>query len=174
MAHVELSVNDDPVRLGHPLVAQNFDAHRFIGFPVLKATIEYAGVGLNAAMGWVQVIGHYDANGNAGDVVVDRFPLGPEDSPLYTYGYMPTFFDAPANPDHADGTWRADTWLVAIPDIIRTRRLGPLAGFRWGYRLRAKRPELLELEALTSAEWRALLPQLRREHPRWEFMESVG
>ncbi len=168
---MDLSSNDDPVSLGHPLVATDFDSEKFTGFPVLKGTIEYAGAGLNAAMGWLQVIEHFDTKGDPVDVAVDRFPLGPDDSPLYTYGYLPTFFDAPANPDHPDGTWRADTWLVAIPDIVRTRRLAALVGCRWGYQLRQGRPELLALEALTPSDWHVLLPLLRREHPRWEFLE---
>ena len=124
---VELSPNSDPVGLGHPLVAKDFDAHRFTGFPVLHASIDYAGSGLLAAMGWLQIIRHFDARGETG-FAVDRFPLGPEDSPLYAYGYLPTFFDAPANPDHPDGIWQADTWLVAIPDLVRSRRLGAVTG----------------------------------------------
>jgi hypothetical protein len=172
LVRVELAVNDEPVRLGHPLVATNFDASQFTGFPVLTASIEYSGRGLNGIMGWIQVIQQFDTAGILVDIAVDRFPLGPDDSPLYTYGYLPTFFDAPANPDHPDGTWRAETWLVAIPDIVRTRHVMPLAGFRWGYRLHASRPESLTPETLTIADWRALLAPLREEHPRWEFEDG--
>jgi hypothetical protein len=105
--HVELLRNTDPVRLGHALVAIGFDEERFRGFPVVRASITYSGEGLRAAMGWIQVVRHIAAD-RLGEVAVDRFPLGPEDSPLYTYGYLPTFFDAPANPDHPDGVWQAD------------------------------------------------------------------
>src|SRR5438094_412304 len=50
LVRVDLSANDDPVRLGHQLVARDFDESRFTGFPVVHATIEYAGSGLNASM----------------------------------------------------------------------------------------------------------------------------
>ncbi len=169
---ISLSTNDDPVGIGHPLVARNFDATTFTGFPVLHASIDYEGAGLFAAMGWIQVIRHIDPSGSETDVAVDRFPLGPDDSPLYTYGYLPVFFDAPANPDHPDGIWQADTWLIALPDIVRTRRIAAAVGFRWGYRLTAGRPELLKLQSLDRSEWIALLPRLRAEHPRWEFLEE--
>ncbi len=169
--NVALSTNDDPVALGHPLVAANFDADAFKGFPVVLASVDYGGTGLLAWMGWVQVIRHLDAAGTEVAFEVDRFPLGPDDSPLYAYGYVPTFFDAPANPEHQDGVWQADTWLVAVPDVIRSRRLAPLAGFRWGYRLRGRRPALLPLESVGKNEWRGLLPRLREQAPRWEFLE---
>lgn len=174
---ITLATNDDPVALGHALVAPNFDPETFKGFPVVLASIEYGRGGLLALMGWLQVIRHFDAVGAETAFAIDRFPLGPEDSPLYTYGYLPAFFDAPANPDHPDSTWQADTWLVAIPDVIRTRSLVVLAGFRWGYVLRAARPTLLPLTELARSDWQFVLPRLRAEHPRWRFSsydESTG
>ena len=170
---VASSTNDDPVAIGHPLVAAPFDPEAFRGFPVVRASVEYEGAGLFAVMGWVQVIRHFDEHGGEVDLAVDRFPLGAEDSPLYTYGYLPTFFDAPANPDDPDGVWRADTWLVVVPDIVRTRRIAAVTGFGWGYRLRSGRPELLPLTRLSRSEWLALLPRLRVEHPRWAFLEDA-
>jgi hypothetical protein len=146
--------------------------HRFRGFPVVRASITYSGEGLRGAMGWIQVVRHIAAD-RVGEVAVDRFPLGPEDSPLYTYGYLPTFFDAPANPDHPDGVWQADTWLIAIPDVIRSRRVAPITGFRWGYNLESGRPSLLPLTGLALTDWRDLLPALRDEHRRWAFLEST-
>ncbi len=68
-------------------------------------------------MGWVQVITRSFDN----DVSVDALPFLADAGPLYAYGYLPTFFDAPANPDHPDGEWRADTFLVIAPDVMRTR-----------------------------------------------------
>ncbi len=170
---VTLSTNDDPVALGHPLVAPRFDARAFRGFPIVRASVEYEGIGLSAVMGWLQVIRHIDPNGTETDLAVDRFPLGPDDSPLYTYGYLPTFFDAPANPDHPDGEWRAETWLVVVPDVVRTRRIAAVVGFDWGYRLKSGHPVLLPLTALPRSDWSGLLPRLRAEHPRWEFLEDA-
>jgi len=168
---VEVLPNTDPVRMGQPLVAIGFDEERFRGFPVVRASITYSGEGIRAAMGWIQVIRHIGAD-RVAEVAVDRFPLGPDDSPLYAYGYLPTFFDAPANPDHPDGVWQADTWLIAIPDVIRSRRVSPVTGFRWGYRLESGRPSLRPLTRLALPDWRDLLPALRDEHRRWEFLES--
>ena len=127
---VTVQANRDPRASGHELVAANFDAITFQGFPIAMASIEYDAAALRAIMGWVQVIRHLDTHGKVTDLAVDRFPLGPEDSPLYGYGYLPVFFDAPANPDHPDGVWQADTWLVAIPDVIRTRRLAGIVASR--------------------------------------------
>ena len=61
-------------------------------------------------------------------------------------------------------TMPADTWLVAVPDIIRTRCLEPLAGFRWGYRLRAHRPELLAHILDFLSRWRPDFADLQHRH----------
>jgi hypothetical protein len=169
---VEIFVNDDPVRIGHRLVAIGFDAERFRGFPVAYAFVDYDGVGLHGWMGWMQTISRSAVDGSS-EFDVDCFPLGAPDSPLYAYGYLPTFFDAPANPDQPDGVWQADTWLVAIPDVIRTRRLGPIVGFRWGYRLEHGRPQVGPLAPLNHAAWLTLVPQVRSMYPNWEFLEEI-
>ena len=169
---VTLSPNDDPIRAGHDLFAVGFDFQAFLGFPVVLARIEYTGFGMRAMMGWLQAIRHYK-DGRETAFFVDRWPLFPEDSPLYLYGYLPVFFDAPANPDHVGLTWEADTWLVVIPDRARGRTLAPVVGFRWGYTMeKAPRPELLHLAALTPVDWTGELTQVRERHPQWTFVEG--
>ena len=94
-----------------------------------------------------------------------------QDLPLSTFGYLPSFADAPANPHHPDGSWRAFAFLIAVPDLVRVREVFPVAGFGWGYRLRGTRP--VELFAPTPAgtdvweTWRPLLSEL---HTRWSFL----
>lgn len=88
--HVEVWPNDDPEDLGHRLVAVGYDALAFRGFPCVKATIEYDGAGPRAWMGWLQVIQRHDDDGTLNENV-DTVPLFGDESPLYTFGYLPTF-----------------------------------------------------------------------------------
>jgi hypothetical protein len=54
---------------------------------------------------------------------------------MAAHSASPTFADAPANRHHPDGAWNAYAFLAAIPEVMRSRAVGPVAGFSWGYRL---------------------------------------
>jgi hypothetical protein len=93
--------------------------------------------------------------------------------PLATFGYLPTMFDAPANPDHPDGEWLAETFLVMVPDIARSRRLVALTGFRWGYRLLSGRPTPLPASPIGPERWQANRPMLAEAYQDWSFLDST-
>ncbi|MFI5693531.1 hypothetical protein ACIA58_16915 [Kribbella sp. NPDC051586] len=160
---VRVVPNDDPWASGHQLVVPDLNAEAFRGFPVCTASLRYHGRGINSIMGWIQVVVR------GADVTVDRAPNLDGTDPFYAYGYLPTFFDAPANPDHPDGTWRADTFLVVVPDVIRSRTVVPIAGFTWGYELRAGRPTLLDVAGRSVADWGGHREVLETGHPAWSF-----
>ena len=106
-------------------------------------------------------------------VEVDLPPvLAAAGSPLAGFGYLPTFFDAPANPDHPDGEWVAETFLVALADIARTRCLAAITGFRWGYRLTAGSPVPLPVAPIAAQRWEAHRPMLANAYPNWTFLAS--
>jgi hypothetical protein len=171
--HVELVPNTDPEDFGHPLVAIGYDEELFRGFPCVTGTIAYGGVGPRAWMGWVQVIERRDVVGEVA-LGVDLAPVFADGSPLYAFGYLPTFSDFPANPSHPDGDWVAETFLVAIPDVVRSSVLVPVTAFRWGYRLRDHRAvELFEPEALGLDAWDRRRTLLAGNHPDWTF-EPAG
>lgn len=117
--HSEVVPNTDPKDLGHPLVAVGYDEDLFRGFPCITGTIAYAGSGPRAWMGWVQVIERRDVEGTV-TIEVDLAPVFAAGSPLYAFGYLPTFSDFPANPDHPNGDWVAATFLLAIPNVVRS------------------------------------------------------
>ncbi|NUR98727.1 MAG: hypothetical protein HOV67_26165 [Kribbellaceae bacterium] len=158
---VQVSPND-PAVSGHALVVPDLDANAFRGFPVCTASLSFGGEGINAIFGWIQVV----ENGRS--VSVDLLPNLDATDPFYVYGYLPTFFDAPANPDHADGVWRADTFLAVVPDVIRSRVVEPVAGFSWGYELRGGRPRLLEVAEVDG--WAGRRDVLAGQHPAWTFV----
>jgi hypothetical protein len=82
--------------------------------------------------------------------------------------------DFPANPDHPDGDWVAETFLVAIPDVMRSSVLVPVAAFSWGYRLRNHRPvQLFPPEQLELSAWDARRDLLGSRHAEWTF-EPTG
>jgi hypothetical protein len=157
---VRIVPNDDPWASGHQLVVPDLDAEAFRGFPICTAGLRYHGQGIEAIMGWIQVI-----NG----VTIDLVPNLSGVDPFYSYGYLPTFFDAPANPDHPDGTWRADTFLTVVPDVIRSQIVEPIAAFSWGYELRSGRPDLLDVTMLAARDWAGHRALLEAGHPTWTF-----
>lgn len=123
-------------------------------------------------MGWIQIIERRDLDG-AVTTDIDLAPVFAEGSPLYAFWYLPTFSDLPANPDHPDGDWVAATFLVAIPDVVRSSVLASVAAFTWGYRLRHHRAiELFKPEELDLSAWDALRRLLESRHPGWTFEPS--
>jgi hypothetical protein len=154
---------NDPARTGHDLVVPDLDVEAFRGFPVCTASLTYDGAGIHAIFGWIQVITTADG------VSVDLLPNLDGTDPFSAYGYLPTFFDAPANPGHPDGVWRADTFLVVVPDVIRSRVVVPVAGFTWGYELVGSRPVVSPVGELTVGEWAGHRDVLTQQHPGWGF-----
>ena len=168
--HVEVWPNDDPEDLGHGLVAVGYDVAAFRGFPIIEAHISYDGHGPRGWMGWLQVIERHDDDGHV-VADVDVADLLGDACPLYTFGFRPTFSDFPANPDHPDGDWVAHTFLVAVPDVVRTRVLMPVVAFRWGYRLVGGRAvDLFEPSELPLGTWDHHRALLDREYPAWRFL----
>lgn len=167
---VSYGVTVDPVAVGFDLVASGFDERRFRGFPVIRADVSFDGTGYRAVLGWVQIVSRRTAA--SGEVDLPPVLAG-ADSPLAGFGYLPTLFDAPANPDHPDGDWTAETFLVALPDIARTRCLAALAGFRWGYRLAAGNPAPLPISGIGPDRWQAWRPMLEEKYQTWRFLEGT-
>ena len=169
-AHVYYTANDAPDAWGFDLLNLPFALDLARGYPVCQAEIEYGGAGYRALMGWIQLITNRDPATEATETSMDLAPIFQGvDSPFVEFGPAPTFFDAPANPDHESEDWIADTFLAICPDIARTPRIVALLGFRWGYQLRHRQPTPLPVEPLAAATWDAHLPLLRREYPRWTF-----
>ncbi|MBA2716074.1 MAG: hypothetical protein H0U51_03310 [Propionibacteriales bacterium] len=68
----------------------------------------------------------------------------------------------------------AETFLVAIPDVVRSSVLVPVAAFYWGYRLRNHRPvQLFPPEQLELSAWDARRDLLGSRHADWTF-EPTG
>lgn len=170
---VHYGITADPVAVGLDMVAQAFDEPRFRGFPVIRAEINFDQAGYKAVFGWLQVITIQAAATGETTSEVDLPPMLAEtDSPLAAFGYLPTMFDAPANPDHPEGQWSAETFLVIAPDIARTRRLIALTGFRWGYQLAAGKPAPSPVSPAGPHRWRAHRPVLAKTYQNWSFLDS--
>ena len=172
---VYYAANDAPAAWGFDLLNLPFPLDLARGYPVCQAEIEYGGAGYRSFMGWIQLITNRDPAIGATETWMDLAPVFQGlDSPFADFGPAPTFFDAPANPDHETEDWIADTFLAVCPDIARTPRVSALLGFRWGYQLRARIATPLPVEALPAAAWDAHLPLLSREYPRWMFASGFG
>lgn len=173
--HVHYGVTEDPAAVGFDLAAVGFDSEKFRGFPAVRAEIGFSQEGYRASFGWIQLVTSTKAGqADTATVSVDLAPmLASEDSPLAFFGHLPTLFDAPANPGHSDGDWLAESCLVAVPDIARSRRLAALTGFGWGYRLTAGRADPLPIVPVGPDRWRAHQPVLAERYPSWTFLDGT-
>lgn len=122
--------NEDPVATGHDLIATDFDAEAFRGFPIVTGIVDYPGHGPRAVFYWLQTVTQERDDGTDVTVVDAIHP------PFYSFGHLPTFMDAPANPP-PPGHGLARTHLPGGgPARHRVAATAPLTGFSWGYRLR--------------------------------------
>lgn len=157
------------------LVARPFDLTLALGFPVFQATVEYAGPGYRALMGWIQVITRRDLSSGAEEVSVDLAPIfDGMDSPFCFFGHAPTLFDAPANPGDAPHIWIAESFLAVCPSVARTRQVAALVGARWGYSLLDGRAQPLPLEPIAADAWNHHLAYLSAQYPSWEFLADFA
>jgi hypothetical protein len=174
MVEVRYGVTDDAVAIGFDLAAVGFEPETFRGFPAVTAEVSFSQPGYRAMFGWIQLVTRTAAGTGEANISVDVAPfLASEDSPLAFFGHLPTLFDAPANPGHPDGDWVAESFLVAAPDIARTRQLTALTGFRWGYRLTAGCPHPLPAVPVGPDRWRAHLTTLAAGYQSWSFLDGT-
>ena len=167
-------VNEDPEYWGFGLLNLPFPLESIRGFPVCDARVEFSGPGYYGFMGWIQLVTIRDANTNEVSVSIDQMPNqhGLE-LPFAEFGYLPTMFDAPGpNPPRSDETWLAETFLVACPDVARTRTVEVVTGFSWGYELEAMKATSLPAQGLELAAWNKHLPYLKQTFPSWTFSET--
>lgn len=167
---VYATTGTDPVALGFDLVAARFHEPSFHGFPVVRAELEYSGQGYRAHFGWVQAVTRTEAGAASTSIDVMPWSIGGP-SPLLTFGLLPPFFDAPANPG-TDHHWVAETYLVGSPDVFRSRKLAVLAAFTWGYDLRGETPSVIAPAVLPVSQWDVRRSQLSAEFPTWTFLAA--
>jgi len=142
------------------------------GYPICRAEIEHDADGYAAAMGWVQLVRSTDA---APAFEMDPLALFREvASPFAFFGIKPTMFDAPFRDEKYDLTWRAETFLCAIPDGVMSQHAQPLAGFGWGFDVLDRGIALVGPTVLDLSAWDQHLSVLRSLYPTWVFDDVAG
>jgi hypothetical protein len=146
-----------------------------VGFPTLRCEVRTRSPGYWGVLGWIQWVtqDHDDARGRV--ELVDRLPaLLDRDVPYLSYGYAPTFFDAPAYNSLPAVDWRASAWLCTLPLLSRREPVVPLVGLRWGYRIAREGdpPVPHPLEAARPRDWSFVRRALARRHRAWTFAPS--
>ena len=167
-------VNEDPEYWGFGLLNLPFSLESIRGFPICDARVEFSGSGYYGFMGWIQLITVQETDTGEVWVSVDQMPNqhGLE-LPFAEFGYLPTMFDAPGpNPPRSDETWLAETFLVACPDVARTREVEAIAGFSWGYILERMKPTVTPLEPLPLQRWNDHRSYLHETFPTWTFRHA--
>ncbi|MBI4926461.1 MAG: hypothetical protein HY835_01760 [Anaerolineae bacterium] len=180
----EVLVRYDPIQ--DPVVAgfdqfhgPYFDMHKSIGYPMMHASIhQYAGTGVRAFMGWIQIIRDTFNEGKDSQRVEVDVDVSPDmrrcGVPFYSYGMLPQIFDAPNNNvgNETSLRWVEDTYLTSMPNG-KHPAITFILGFRWGYveyhETENKPVEILPLQRLDQRNWLEDLPLLRENFPSWNF-----
>jgi hypothetical protein len=167
---VSVTVNTEPARFGCDLLTPSSPSAA-TGFPVCLARPEIPLDGYAAACGWIQLVRSSDATG---EFEMDPLAVfGDVATPFAFFGIAPTLFDAPSRPSRDDLTWRARSFLAALPDGVRTKRVHPLVAFEWGFTVVDQTVSVQDASALDLAAWDEHRPLLAGAHPGWGFAPSA-
>lgn len=163
------TINDDPARWGYRLLGIDpaivKAAH---GHPVVQATVDFAAEGYAAELGWIQIVSHTTAT-EPTRVICDVPPqMTDSGMPFMSFGTRPTFFDAPAD-TVPSSQFRATAFLTYSPDVLITKVVAPVCGFRWGFDKVAGQPRSIPIERAETADWELMANQLRSLYPAWDF-----
>jgi hypothetical protein len=165
---IECRVNDSPMAIG------SFPGGA--GFPMCTATVTFPHMGYRSMTGWVQLVRSTD-NASAGtEFETDPFALfGDAPSPYCWYGLNPTLFDAPSRSDRDDLEWEAHSFLATTPleEVmeLQPRRVVPLAGFSWGFRISDQAVYISPLQQLSLDRWNRHSDVLRAKYRFWNFAD---
>jgi hypothetical protein len=164
--------NLDPTRWGYRTEDFGEDLWLATGFPACRAAIDHPAEGYARLMGWVQVVWSGTPESWTGEFDPWAAFAG-LDLPYCWYGFAPELFDTPWRADRSrDVDWEAHSWLCTTPGSILGREVAMLAGFRWGYRIRAGEVVIVGPSALEALAWNGDLPILQQSCPSWRFVPS--
>lgn len=170
---VRYGLNEDPVQWGYSLLGLDSLVEVSRGFPVVQTEVHHDAQGYGALLAWIQVVHMTDLGTGESSTLVDIAPqLAGLDLPYLCFGVMPTMFDAPSTTTR-DMDWNADAFLVVSPDGLMTRRVRPLCGFSWGYRVRDGDPTAVDVQELDGVAWRRDREFLAKQHSSWTFEEQT-
>jgi hypothetical protein len=169
---VSTEINDDPPRWGFELLGLEEEAVTAAhGHPVIQAEVEFSADGYAAELSWVQLVSH-SAPDQPTRVFCDVPPhLADTGMPFMSLGVRPTFFDAPAD-TWPSSEWRATAFLAYTPDVLMTKVVGPLCGFRWGFDKVEGEPRIVPVERAEPDDWNAMADRLRALYPAWKFLPA--
>ena len=144
-----------------------------IGLPHCHATIDYAGRGYAAMLGWVQLVRSTDNQSRGERFEMDPLTLvGEVAHPFAFFGVTPTLFDAPARDSRADLDWLAHSFLCHIKDYD-LRTVQAITGFSWGFTIAAAATAVTPARPLSSEDWNRHRDLLHAAHPGWHFAEGL-
>jgi hypothetical protein len=168
--------NENPLEIGWSI--SDFDLKQALGFPVIRAKVDYDGTGYSRMFGWTQIVTTESLSNGKKKVRFDPFPSTADlNLPFAPFGFVPEMFDAPITDDAAQRKhfkWFADTFLTSFP-TRRNLSVLPILGFQWGYIFHDAPtvPSLLPLKKIGVHEWNTHLPLLRNKFKGWSFERAT-
>lgn len=176
VVRVSVAVNERPERWGYDHLRLPFESREAVGFPVCKASTQFAAEGYSSYLGWVQLVrGTAEPPDDRDFFILDLPPMfGALALPFGSFGPSPCLFDAPSIDDrHGHFDWVAHTFLCSSPTCLMTPTVGAVLGFSWGYEIRDGEISLVAPRDVTAAHWGSHKPFLRQRCPGWSFLPGL-
>ncbi|MEW9677870.1 hypothetical protein ABRT01_17170 [Lentibacillus sp. L22] len=171
--NIKYGINKDPKFWGFLSLDLPFDIEIAKNFPVCEASVSYNGKGYNSVFGWIQTVDMDIKDDNYQSSFVDVGALFKGiDMPFFSFGNNPTLFDAPCMINVSNVNWTAQSFLVAVGNIIRTTNVYYVIGFEWGYEVIDDVPQIKPIKQLKMKDWNTKVDFLNREYSSWNFVKG--
>lgn len=162
--NIEYGINKEPNTLGFSELDLPFNEEVAKDFPVCEASVSYSGKGYHSVFGWIQTIDMDIKDDNQQSSFVDVGALFKEaDMPFFSFGNLPTLFDAPCIKSVSNMSWTAKAFLVTVGNIMMTKDVYYVIGFEWGYEIINGTPQIKPIKELKMKDWNTKTEFLNKE-----------
>ncbi|GAB4073202.1 hypothetical protein GCM10028778_07800 [Barrientosiimonas marina] len=170
---IKYGVNNDPTTWGLSELEMPINIETAKGFPLCEANVVYDGKGYHSVFGWIQTIYMDIKDVDQQSAFVDVGALFKEsDMPFFSFGNLPTLFDAPCIKNVSNMDWTANAFLVMAGNIMMTKDVYYVIGFEWGYEIINEIPQIKPIKELKTEDWNAKTNFLNKEYVNWDFKKG--
>lgn len=171
---VEVTPNISPNKTGCHLILPN-EPSAALDFPVCRALLNATDdVGYAATYGWLQTVLEtplpFDPPSQAA-WDIDPIPITEQLSyPFCWFGPEAQLFDAPFRTEKRDVDWTCHSFLAYIPDALVSKKVCPVLGFEWGFKISDGQVSIKRLRLLDIGEaWEGQRGLWAERFPGWTF-----
>ncbi|MBD1221904.1 hypothetical protein [Virgibacillus halodenitrificans] len=171
--NINYGINKEPIIWGFSELDLPFNVETAKGFPVCEANVSYIGKGYHSVFGWIQTIDMDIKDDNQQSSFVDVGALFKEsDMPFFSFGNLPSLFDAPCIKGVRNMSWTAQAFLVTVGNVMMKKDVFYVIGFEWGYKIVDGIPHIKPIKELKMKDWNNKTDFLNKEYASWNFKKG--